>query len=108
MKQNKSAGWNLHHYDSLSIPFDLYRLPHEVVFFAETRGAVNCNLWQTVLGNVPGAAHCLRFNPLYYQVKPFIIRCPITEPDWNPHRQSSTWKMANLMSSVYYEQVLMS
>lgn len=34
---------------------------------AEQRGTLNCNLFNTFLGNVPGAAHCLRFDPLYYQ-----------------------------------------
>lgn len=39
-----------------------------MVVCAESRGTLNCNLFNTFLGNVPGAAHCLRFDPLYYQV----------------------------------------
>lgn len=39
---------------------------------AETRGNLDCNFFQSVLGNVPGAAHCLRFNSLYYQVGPSV------------------------------------
>lgn len=51
---------------------------------AETRGNLNCNFFQSFLGNVPGAAHCLRFDPLYYQVCfcTDTIRCVLYRGSW--------------------------
>ena len=46
--------------------------------YAETRGTLNCNLGETFLGNIPGAAHCLRFDPLYYQVSFLSFFLPST------------------------------
>ena len=46
--------------------------------YAETRGSLNCNLGETFLGNIPGAAHCLRFDPLYYQVSALLSLLPST------------------------------
>ena len=45
---------------------------------AETRGTLNCNLGETFLGNIPGAAHCLRFDALYYQVSFLLSFLPCT------------------------------
>ena len=44
---------------------------------AETRGNLDCNFFQSVLGNVPGAAHCLRFSSLYYQVGASVVHVAI-------------------------------
>lgn len=56
------------------------------ILHAETRGTLNCDLFQSYLGNIPGAAHCLRFDSLYYQVSQICSFVMNTTAYRSPHQ----------------------